>query len=583
MNVKSKFTFSILIILFCFSCKPDPKPEQSNNDTVQVRLQSDLTTLNPYLYRTNLEANAIGLLYSYPLEFDYATLKLSPQLAKGLPVVEEVTEGDYAGGKSFTFEFFEEAVWDDGTPITGHDYAFTMKMIFNPKMLTQRFAAWIDYIRDVQVNEANPKQFTVYTAKHYLIDIEALSNYIILPKHLYDPEGVMDNFTLPDLTDAEKAKQMADEDPRLQQVADIYHDPKYSRDVFHGSGPYKMVEWVEGQVIAFEKKENWWGDQLAENNPMLQAFPKRIEFKPIKDNGAAMVALQDGEIDVMNELDSKEFLEAREQEFLKDKFNFYTPNRLSVFTVCMNNDNPKLNDKRVRRAFAHCYDMEELIDVVYEGLATPAVGPFLPFKSYYNSDMKLIPKDLDKAKSLLAEAGWEDSNGNGIVDKDIDGELTEMSLEFLYDPAIPFQDNMSQLLMTTSQQIGVEIVRVPVEINEKRKRVKAKDYEITGSGFGANPVPDDPKQYWHCDSAKPGGSNYSGFCNDEADELIDAIRAETDIAKRDEMYRSLQAIIYEEQPQIFLFSPMNKVIVSKNFKDPVISSIKFGVSLQHLQ
>ncbi len=583
MNVLSKFSFFALFTIFCFSCVSDTEPEQTNNEIVRVRLQSDFTTLNPYLYRTNLEANAIGLLYSYPLEFDYATLKLSPQLAKSLPTVEDVTEGDYAGGKAFTFEFFEEAVWDDGTPITGHDYAFTMKMIFNPKMLTQRFAAWIDYIRDVKVDEANPKKFTVYTARHYLIDVEALSNYIILPKHLYDPEGIMDNFNLPDLTNAEKARQLADEDPRLQQIADVYHDPKYSRDVFHGSGPYKMVEWVEGQMIAFEKKENWWGDKIADANPMLTAYPKRIEFKPIPDNGAAMVALQDDQIDVMSEVDSKEFLEARDQEFLKDKFNFFTPNRMSVFFIVLNTESPKLNDKRVRRALAHCYDMEEVIRVTYEGLAERVVGPFLPIKSYFNSNLAFIEKDLEKARALLAEAGWADSNNNGIVDKNIDGELTELSLEYLYSPKVPFQDNLSQLLVNAAQQIGIEIVRVPVELNEKRERLKARNFELNGSGAGANPVPDDPKQFWHCDSAKPGGSNYSGFCVEAADELIENIRNERDPAKRDDYYRALQQIIYDEQPMIFLFTPKNKVIVNKNFKDPIISKIKFGVSLQHLR
>lgn len=588
MQKKTRFSFLLLLtIVFTtfFSCGEDTTPDETSDEptVVRVRFQTDLTTLNPYLYRTSYEAHVFDLMYQYPLQFDLETLELSPQLAKSLPRVEDITEGEYAGGRAFHFEFFEEAKWDDGTPITGYDYEFTMKAIFNPQMKTQRFAAYIDYMREVRVDESNPKKFTIYTARPYVIDQAAVSNFIVLPKHLYDPEGLMNDFNLQDLTNPEKAKALSDADDRLAQFATNFEDPKFSREVFYGSGPYKLVEWVQGQVIALEKKENWWGEGMSDNYPALAAKPQRIEFKPIQDNAAALVALQDGEIDLMSEVDSKDFLEAQKQENLKADFNFHTPTRLGFFYTALNNDNPKLSDKRVRKAIALCYDMDQIIASTYEGFGERIAGPFLSIQPYYNKDLKPLEKDLEQAKSLLADAGWTDSNNNGIVDKVIDGELTELSLEYLYSPNVPFQVNMTSLVQEAAKQAGIDIQRVSISSPELGKKLRQRDYEMAGRGAGANPIPDDPKQLWHCESAGPGGSNYTNFCREDLDQMIDEVRTTSNVARRNELYKKIQEIIYDEQPMVFLFSPKNKIIISKKFEDPIISKFKLGVSLIHLE
>jgi len=580
----SLWTLALFGLTLIFGCRTETPSDDggAETQTVRVRLANDLTTLNPYLYRTNQEANVFDLMFQYPLQFDMKTLKLSPQLAKAMPEMEEITEGEYAGGRAFRFEFFEEAVWDDGTPITGYDYEFTMKAIFNPAMPTQRFAAWIDYIREVRVDAENPKKFTVYTAHPYLVDREALSNYVVLPKHLYDPNGLLDAFSLKDLTDPEKAAKLQETDDRLAQFAEAFQAPELSRSVFYGSGPYRFVEWVEGQVITLEKKADWWGDELAAQYPLLDARPARFEFKPIPDNAAAMVALQDGAIDLMSEMDSKAFLEAKENAFISENFNFFTPLRLAFFYIALNNENPKLSDKRVRKALAHCLDLKQIIETTYEGFGEPLAVPFLPDKSYFHKGLKPVEQNFERAKALLTEAGWTDTDGDGIVDKVIDGKKQDLSLEFLYMPNVPFQTNLSALVQENARKVGIDIQRVPVEGRELGKRLRQRAYEMVGRGAGSNPVPDDPKQFFHCESARAGGSNYMGFCSPEADEVIDRIRKETDLAERDRLYRKLQEILYEEQPMIILFSPKNKIILHKRFKDPIISKLKLGVSLQHL-
>ena len=190
--------------------------------------------------------------------------------------------------------------------------------------------------------------------------------------------------------------------------------------------------------------------------------------------------------------------------------------------------------------------------------------------------------DVEGARRLLAEAGWKDFNGNGILDKLIDGQLTELSLTFLYTPGVTFQENFTELFGNNVRQAGVEIVREPVESNVMGQRLRNGEYELAGRGASAYPLPDDPKQLFHTDSAQPGGSNYTRFGNAETDALIEEIRSTTDEAKRNALYQKFQEVIYEEQPMIFQFSPFDRIAVHQRF-EAIITRKSPGVSLQHLK
>jgi peptide/nickel transport system substrate-binding protein len=564
-----------------FSCEPEPKWKNKDN-VARVRIVADIKTLNPYLFRSGWERTVLELQFQYLMNFDPKTLGLSPQLVKADPVITDIQTSEYAGGQTFTYEMLPEAVWDDGKPITGNDFDFTLKMIFNPKLPFQLFLSYLDYVKNIEVNAANPKQFTVFTNRKYLMAKEAISNLVVLPEHIYDPEGIMKNFTLKDLTDTAKAAALAN-DPRLQQYADLFISPKFSRDVVSGSGPYKVTDMAEGQHIILAKKENWWGSKLpTDRYPLLAAYPDTIILYPIPDQTAAITALKDEIVDVGLELDSKQFVELQQNDFVKEIFNLYTPPRYVYFYIALQNQNPKLSDKRVRRALAHLVDMDAVIRDLYDGFGERIAGPFLPDKKYYHSGLKPIQMNLDETRRLLAEAGWADSDGNGVVDKMIDGQKVDMKLEFLYTPSSTFQANFIELFKSSAQKAGIQIEMTGVESNVMGQRLRNGEYEIAGRGAGSQPVPDDPKQLWHTDSARPGGSNYSRFGNAQTDALIDAIRNETDEAKRNELYKQFQEIIYDEQPVIFQLSPLDKIAVHKRF-DAIPTRLSPGLSLQHLK
>lgn len=574
------FCLTCMVFAAFFSCRTEDKPAWKHNDnTVRVRQAAAITTLNPYLFRTKYERNGFELVFQNLMNFDYQALSIAPQLVKAAPTVQDITTGEFTGGQSFTYEIFPEAIWDDGKPITGNDYAFTLKALFNPKMPTQRFLPYVEFVRDIQVDAANPKSFTVITNRKYFLNMEAISTIPVMPEHVYDEGGLMKKFALKDLTDPGKAAALA-ADPALQQFADAYTAPKLAHDVVSGSGPYQLVSWGDDQKVTLAKKQNWWGDKLAANYPLLQAFPDTIVFVPIEDQVAAITAIKDESVDVATELDAKQFMELKNVDFVQKIYNLLTPPTYTYFYTAMQNRNPKLSDKQVRRALAQCVDMDMAIKDLYDGLAERTVGPFFPDKKYYDSSLKPISMNLDEARKLLEGAGWKDSNGNGTVDKTIDGALTELKLQYYYSAGSTFSENFSQMFKSNAQKVGIEIEPVALENKVLGEKLKNGEYEMAARGAGSQPVPDDPKQLWHTDSAQPGGSNYSRFGNAETDALIDAIQNAPDEASRNKLYKDFQQIIYNEQPVIFMFYPQERMVVHKRF-DNIVG--RLGVSLQHLK
>jgi peptide/nickel transport system substrate-binding protein len=246
----------------------------------------------------------------------------------------------------------------------------------------------------------------------------------------------------------------------------------------------------------------------------------------------------------------------------------------------MQNRIPKLADKRVRRALASCIDVDVVIKDLFDGLAERVIGPFSADKNYFDKSLKPIAMNLDQARNLLADAGWKDSNGNGTVDKTIDGALVEMKLQFLYVSGSTFAENLGLLLKSNAQKVGIEIELAPVESKVLGEKRRNGEYELAASAAKYQPIPEDPKQYWHTDGAVPGGSNYARFGNATTDALIDGIQNAPDEATRIQYYKDFQKILYDEQPFIFLFSPQDRIIVHQRF-EPVVS--RMGVSLQHLK
>lgn len=564
------FFLPILGLLVFSGCKPDQALIQfkHTNNTVYVRLQGEPDKLNPLVTTNGYSRIVYERFFQSPLTFDPKTLEMVPLLAKSRPEIKAITQGPYAGGLSYTFELIPNAKWDNGQSVTAEDVVFTFKAIFNPKTNAEAYRSYFGSIKDIVIDPGNALKYTVYTNEKYFLAEAAIGSMYIMPAYLYDPKGLLRNIPITQLADPVQAMALADSNPALQQFADAFNGANFGnrKGYIAGSGPYQFDGWETGQRIRVTRKSNWWGDALAGNNDAFVALPDTIDFLIIPDPAAANSAVLDQTIDVGTQLDSRDFKALQANPMVSERFNFHTPSVFQVLFISINTKDPMLSDKRTRRALAHLQDIDTAIRDLYEGFGTRVIGPFHPSRPYYHKDLPLIDFNVRKAKQLLKEAGWEDTNANGTLDKDINGERKELELELLVTSSSKFSNDMALLYQETAKQAGVKInissKAFPVIMAEN---LSTRKYQLYAGGFAADPTPDDPKQLWHTSSNTPSGTNRTGFGNAQTDALIDQIRTVLDENERNKLYRQLQEIIYDEQPMIFMFAPQDRMIISKRF------------------
>ncbi len=173
-----------------------------------------------------------------------------------------------------------------------------------------------------------------------------------------------------------------------------------------------------------KEKENWWGDKLKDNRAFF-AFPEKIVFKVINDPATTLTALKDGQLDCEHGVQPKPFEELLKNEKFKEKYRVENPSIFAYTFIGFNIKNKKLNDVRVREAFAHCINKKQINETINFNKNT-LVETFVHPQQKHYVDLPTFEYNLDKARQLLDEAGWKDSDGDGIRDKvilDKEGEI----------------------------------------------------------------------------------------------------------------------------------------------------------------
>ncbi|MGB1204064.1 MAG: ABC transporter substrate-binding protein [Chitinophagales bacterium] len=547
----------------CSGSKSDGPTTSTKLDDPSVTMHelTDCDKLNPVLSSSANSTYVEGNIFWGLLTTNFKTLEFEGQLAVSRPEIKNVTEGEYAGGMSLTYEIRPEATWDNGKPILASDYVFTMKIIKNPKVQAANIRPYMEFIDDVKIDANNPKKFTVFAKKPYFL-AEAFSGYTIYPEYVYDPKGLMKDFKLKELNDT-KNKDKFLNNPKIQEFAKEFNSSKFAREkgFVVGSGPYEFTEWETGQQIVLTKKKNWWGDKV----PALKVNPTKIVYKVRTDWTATVSEMKSEKIDLSRSMRPSDFVDLKKNKLFNSLFNLHSPVHLAYDYIGFNRKNPRLEDKRVRRAIAHLVNTNEIIDVLLYGLGEPVTGPIHPSKSYYNKNLKRINYDVEKAVGLLKEAGWEDTDNNGIVDKIVDGKKMEMKLKYTTNAGREHRKNIGILLKENAKRAGIEIEVEILEWTVFLEKNKRREFDLKCLGWVQSPMPDDMKQIWHTSSDSPDGSNQVGFGNEESDRIIDKIRETIDEGERAKLYMRIQELIYEDQPYVFLMSPRERIAIHNRF------------------
>ena len=569
------FTCVLIICFFFTACRNDSKLNTGTWDkTVKVRLFSNPKMLH-FLDASDTESLQVLRQIFLPLaDFDPVTFKLLPVLIESLPKITKITDGDNAGLVSYEYKIREEATWADGSPVTGTDYLFTIKAIFNPHKRSQYYSQFRN-IKKVEVDKDNPKKFTLYALPYMMGNIN-YSNFTPLPAYLYDPKGILANYELTDLIDGKRLLEKIDLKTLAKEMysLEFIHSPK----ILQGSGAYQLEEWVTGRQVVLSKRTNWWGNQVKNSNRMLKAVPQKIVYKIIPDEDTAIYLMTNEELDIITNINWTAFLNRKKKVQFANKYNFYTPDFFGIRMMYFNTLTEKLADKKVRRAIAHLMNREEIISTVFYGYPVAIDQPALPAAPNYNKDLTAIDFNLVTAKKLLKEAGWEDTNNDGIVDKDINGERINLEIEISFTTHNEDHTVVVDIFKQDALKVGIRLTSQALRSKVLLTKVKSRNFEIAFLGMQLYPFNTDPEYRWS--SRSP--NNYAGFGTAESDQLIQEIKATIDVEKQSILFKKLHAIIYEEQPSLFICTGKDRIIANKKFGEITISGLGPGFFVNEL-
>jgi len=561
-----KYTLQIIVIatlLALGSCKSDPASEAQQDTVLDIAVGKDPGILNPALSPTASARLVYRNIFVPMADFDPESYKLTPILIKEVPEPEDITEGPYKGGTKYTVELRDDARWDNGQPITAKDVAFTIKTIKHPGTNAAGYRSYFKWISDVETYSDNDKKVSLIFKDYYILAKELAVTFEIYPQYFYDPSGALTNVSIAELGSPDAADLVA-KTPALDKFAKDFNSIKFSRESVSGAGPYELSEWVTDQYILLTKKKNYWADKS--DNPVLANNPEQIKFHMMADATSAMTQLKEGNIDVFANMSAKNFFDLKENELYKDKFQFYTPELLKLYYIGINNSKAELSDPDIRRALAKLVDVPELIELIEGGLGRQSTGAINAVKEYHNKDLAPITLDIEGAKKIMQSEGWKDTNGDGSVDKTIKGRKVEMDLDF-YITGSALSKNIALLMQKNAKEAGIKINIITKPYGDfKRENLKKRDYDITALVVTQDMVLDDPYSRWHSDNDDPKANNDISYRSPKADALIDKIRSTKSDTERNQYYKELQQVMYDDQPVIFLYNPTDKLIVSNKWK-----------------
>ncbi len=574
-NLRANLVYSlsglVLTLLLCYCVQP-------KKDSLDIRLEAAATTLNPLMPSPGYSRYVSQQIFQSLGNYDPETLEMKPLLAKTIPGVRTVTDGAHKGELAYDFEINEAAKWNDGSPLTGEDVAFTLKLIFHQGLPTEAWRGYYEYLTGIEVDSANPKKFTAYFRQYYILALESLCQAPIYPAYNYDPQSRLKNIPLADFLDAAKCKVFSESAAGVA-FAKEFADPKYTNDskFISGSGAYRLQSMNDDQGAVLVKKEKWWGDNAGLANPLLAAYPEQIVYKVVKDEPAAINLLQSENLDLVVDISPSKFKEMQQDTHLTQLYDFktrWTP-RYSRLLLNLRSPDSILADVRVRRALAYIVDYDYLINVVQQGFAQPIVGPISPAKPYYAKDLPRYTFNLTEAKRLLEEAGWKDLDKDGVLDKKLNGQLVRLSLKMLSPNGSNLANMVAENIRDNARKAGIELAINFQDINNMTKLTRAGDFQIANFASATQPGLDELYQVYHSSSLAPKGDNRSRYQNPRMDSIIVAIRTTQDAPARTALYLEAQRILHDDLPEIYLFASYQRVVVAKKY-NYVLTSVRPG-------
>ncbi len=554
----------------------------SNENTIVYHWRGEPDNLHPTNGASNPRRMIMDYTHRFLVNLDFENLTLRPDLAVALPTASE-------NGLEYTYELKSDITWDDGSPLTVDDVIFTLKANVCPNTNNPQYKPYFEYLSGIEKDASNPLKFKMIMKQRYLQNVALFGEIPIIQEKFFDKNKVLAKYTLAQFQDPEFIKTTHAD---LETWANEFNDPKYGRDIsnLNGLGPYEVTVWEDKQRMVLTRKKNHWTFKIKDQGMYDASLPDKIICRLIVDETAISLGLKNQDIDVSTWISTHGLVELqKDTNFNRNYHSAFVSNfdwQYMGFNLKPEAVNriPFFVDKRVRRAIAHLVPADEMNEAYLEGQATRMVSLVPPTRTdSYNTDLKPIEHDIEKAKALLDEAGWKDTDGDNIRDKVINGKKTQFEFDFSIMTGNVATENMAKDMKESMKLAGIILNIRTLEFVTFYEQLQLHEFDLYFGAWSGTSMPEDYKQIWHTSSWENGGSNYVGFSNAKADALIDSIRVTIVDSLRIPLEKELQAIAYDEQPYIFMYAVPRKIAIHKRFDHAEMFWEKPGVYLSWLK
>jgi len=435
--------------------------------------------------------------------------ELIPDLIEEIPTVEN--GGVSADHLQYTYHLRKDARWHDGLPVTSRDVRFTYEIIMDPRVNVESREGW-DVVKSLETPDDHTVVF--HLARPYPdFASETFYDESVLPEHL--------------LRD--------------------YRGARFQSAPFHrapvGSGPFRFESWVPGSHLVLTANHDYYGE-----GPHLDT----IVFKFVPTENALLVQLKTGEIDMF---DNANINFISQLDAIQGIRVYRTP-MLMYEHLDLNTENEILRDVRVRRALGYATNKKEIAGAVYNGLVRAAALDEFEESRYYSREAaERSVYDPARARLLLHEAGWNDSDGDGILDRN--GKPLRLSISA--SSGQPNRERTELVLREQYRAVGIDLSienygpTVLYGTFEDGGVLKRGTFDIAMYAWLSSPGPSRREALYSSQSVPPNGQNHPRFRDDEVTDLLERAGEETDDAQRAELYRRVQEILVDQAPVIPLF------------------------------
>ncbi len=453
--------------------------------------------LNPILATDSSSSEITGFLFNGLVKYDKDSSTIIGDLAKSF---------HYEDDKTLIFKLRKNVLWHDGKKFTAKDVVFTYDVLVSSK-ISSPYSSGFRFVESVEALD----EFTI-KVKYKKAYFKALETWMmgILPVHILgDEENLMNS--------------------------------SFNTNPI-GTGPYRLHQLEHSKNIILTAV-----DEYFEGRPKID----KISFHVIADPMTRFLMLKSSALDV-GSIEPMQYERQLDNDFF-DKFNIHEKISLSYTYLGFNLRGEKFSNPKVREAISLGIDRQEIVKILFFNHAKVCTGPFLPDTKAFNKDVKAPMQNLKRAKELLLEAGYDDTN--------------PFTFEIVTSNSSAIRPYAAEIMQHQLKKIGVVVTLRVMEWQAFLNMVVfPHKFDSVLLGWGLSPTPD-PYMFWHSDSDKQGGFNLVGYHNPKLDRMIEESQSIIDREKLSKIWQKMFKMITDDNPYLFLYIPNSITTVNKNIKN----------------